>query len=313
MRKILLIIISLLMAVVVDAQTLVGLQGYFAKAKLATDSAQLNDLQTMVNSYGGGVSIKHFELGPIGLQAEINFEKSGFGFQNDTLSSIHYYQDLTYVSIAPLMQLDLGKHAFHVVGSLGPYVNVLIDAPEPETTSQAVLMPGFSKMYTSAYNRFTYGLLGDVGVAFATKAGVFQFTGRAFIGMTKLLRFEGIALFNSTVPKSFGVALHYFVPFGEEKYATKKEKVAQDTLVSDLEILSDSLNAVSDSLSLSPAQDSSKVDSLEVKDLKEVKESKKDKAKKENKKNGKKDKESKKEESAEIPENKLDTDVNESE
>lgn len=247
-----------MITVAVDAQTLVGFQGYFTKTKLATDSAELNRLQSMENSYGGGVSIKHFELGPVGFQAEINYEKSGFGFKCDTLSSIHYYQNLTYVSVAPLMQLDLGKHTFHIVGALGPYVNILIDAPEPETTKETVMMGGFSKMYTSDYNRFTYGLLGEGGVAFATKVGVFQFTGRAFIGMSKLMRFEGIALFNSTVPKSFGFGFHYFVPFGEEQYSTKKEKVDKDTLVSDLEILSDSLNAVSDTVKVKSSDKSSK-------------------------------------------------------
>ena len=307
MRKILLIIISLLVAVVVDAQTLVGLDGYFVKAKLSTDSAELNRIQSMVNGFGGGVAIKHFELGPLGLQAEFNYEKSGFAYKIDTLANIHYNQDLTYVSVATLVQLDLGKHTLHIVGAIGPFLNVLIDAPEPETTKEAVMMGGFSKLYTSDYNRFIYGLLGEAGLAFATKVGVFQFTGRAELGMTKLMRFDGISLFNYTVPKSFGFGVHYFVPFGEDPYATKKEKVAKDTIVSDLEILSDSLNAVSDSSTVVLPNDSQKKD-------------KKEKAKK--------DKKSKSEEpapqpvseepvtdqpeqeNAEIPDNKIDTDGN---
>lgn len=247
MRKILLLlIISLSLTVGINGQTLVGLQGYYTLTKLSTDSAELNRLQTLESGYGGGVAIKHFELGPIGFQGELNFEKSAFGFKNDTIANIFYRQDLTYVSADILMQLDIGKHAFHIVGALGPYVNVLIDAPDPETTPETVMSNGFSKLYMSDFNRVTFGLLGEAGFAIATKVGVFQLTGRAKIGMSKLMHFEGIALFNTTIPKSFGIGLHYFVPFGEEKYATKKLKTDQDTLVSDLELLSDSLNTVSD-------------------------------------------------------------------
>lgn len=273
MRKILLLLIILLsLTIGVKGQTLVGFQGYYTLSKLSTDSAELNRLQTFESGYGGGVAIKHFELGPLGFQGELNFEKSAFGFKNDTIANMFYRQDLTYVSADMLMQLDIGKHAFHIVGALGPYVNVLIDAPEPETTSEAVMSNGFSKMYLSDYNRFTFGLLGEAGFAIATKAGVFQLTGRAKIGMSKLMHFEGIALFNTTVPKTFGVCLHYFVPFGEEKYATKKLKADQDTIDSDLELLSDSLNAVSDTSKTVPIKDSQPKE-------------KKEKAKKDKKKN----------------------------
>ena len=258
MRKILLIIISLLVAVVVDAQTLVGFQGYYTKTKLSTDTTKLNRMQTFESGYGGGISFKHFELGPVGLQAELNYEKSAFGFRNDTLG-IDYYQDLSYLSLPLLMHLDIGKHSFHVVATLGPYINMLLSAPEARTNMETVMQNGFNKMYSADFNRFTYGLMGEAGVAVATKVGVFQLTGRAYIGMSKLLNFEGISLFNYTLPKSYGLALHYFVPFGETPYATKKV-AEQDTIVSDLEMLSDSLNAVADTVSVSSPDKSSKKD-----------------------------------------------------
>ena len=265
MRKILLLTILFLTAVCVDAQTLVGFQGYYTKAKLSTDTTKLNRMQTYESGYGGGISVKHFELGPLGLQAELNYEKSGFGFRNDTTNEnnpmvVNYRQDLTYVQLATLMQLDIGKHTVHLVGAIGPYLNVLIAAPEPETDMETVMKNGFSKMYTSDFNRFTYGLVGEAGFAIATKVGVFQVTGRASIGMSKLLAFHGVSLFNYTLPKSYGVGVSYLVPFGEEKY--KQDKPAKDTIVSDLEILSDSLNAAaaSDSLGAKSAKDSAKKD-----------------------------------------------------
>lgn len=303
MRKILLIIISLLVTVVVDAQTLVGFNGYYTFTKLSTDTTKLNRMQTYESGFGGGVAIKHFELGPVGLQAEFNYEKSAFGFKNDTLG-IDYHQDLSYVSVPLLMQVDIGKHFFHVVGTLGPYVNILLSAPEAKTNMETVMMNGFNKMYKADFNRFSYGLMGDVGVAFATKVGVFQVTGRAYIGMSKLLHFEGISLFNYTLPKSYGISVHYFVPFGENAYATKKEKADQDTIVSDLEILSDSLNTVSDSSTVVSPDKSAKKD-------------KKEKAKKDKK--SKSDTPSQKsqpeepvtdkpeQENAEMPDNKIDT------
>ena len=261
MNKTLIIIILFLAAISVDAQTLVGFQGYYTKAKLSTDTTKLNRMQTLESGYGGGISFKHFELGPLGLQFELNYEKSGFGFHNDTSNhenpvELDYRQDLSYVSIPMLMQLDIGKHTVHFVGALGPYLNILISAPEPETNMQTVMQNGFSKMVTADYNRFTYGLMGEAGVAFATNVGVFQITARANIGMSKLLRFDGIALFNYTLPKTFGVGLNYYIPFGEKKY--KQERQPKDTLVSDLEILSDSLNSVSDTLSVDNPDKSSK-------------------------------------------------------
>jgi len=261
MNKTLILIILFLAAISVDAQTLVGFQGYYTKAKLSTDTTKLNRMQTLVSGYGGGVSIKHFELGPLGLQFELNYEKSGFGFHNDTSNhenpvELDYRQDLSYVSIPMLMQLDIGKHTVHFVGALGPYLNILLSAPEPETNMQTVMQNGFSKMVTADFNRFTYGLMGEAGVAIATNMGVFQITARANIGMSKLLRFDGIALFNYTLPKTFGIGLNYYVPFGEEKY--KQERQPKDTIVSDLEVLSDSLNAASDTLSVDKPDKSSK-------------------------------------------------------
>lgn len=261
MNKTLILIILFLAAISVDAQTLVGFQGYYTKAKLSTDTTKLNRMQTLVSGYGGGVSIKHFELGPLGLQFELNYEKSGFGFHNDTSNhenpvELDYRQDLSYVSIPMLMQLDIGKHTVHFVGALGPYLNILLSAPEPETNMQTVMQNGFSKMVTADFNRFTYGLMGEAGVAIATNMGVFQITARANIGMSKLLRFDGIALFNYTLPKTFGIGLNYSVPFGEEKY--KQERQPKDTIVSDLEVLSDSLNAASDTLSVNKPDKSSK-------------------------------------------------------
>lgn len=261
MNKTLILIILFLAAISVDAQTLVGFQGYYTKAKLSTDTTKLNRMQTLVSGYGGGVSIKHFELGPLGLQFELNYEKSGFGFHNDTSNhenpvELDYRQDLSYVSIPMLMQLDIGKHTVHFVGALGPYLNILLSAPEPETNMQTVMQNGFSKMVTADFNRFTYGLMGEAGVAIATNMGVFQITARANIGMSKLLRFDGIALFNYTLPKTFGIGLNYYVPFGEEKY--KQERQPKDTIVSDLEVLSDSLNAASDTLSVNKPDKSSK-------------------------------------------------------
>lgn len=261
MNKTLILIILFLAAISVDAQTLVGFQGYYTKAKLSTDTTKLNRMQTLVSGYGGGVSIKHFELGPLGLQFELNYEKSGFGFHNDTSNhenpvELDYRQDLSYVSIPMLMQLDIGKHTVHFVGALGPYLNILLSAPEPETNMQTVMQNGFSKMVTADFNRFTYGLMGEAGVAIATNMGVFQITARANIGMSKLLRFDGIALFNYTLPKTFGIGLNYYVPFGEEKY--KQERQPKDTIVSDLEMLSDSLNAASDTLSVNKPDKSSK-------------------------------------------------------
>ncbi len=261
MNKTLILIILFLAAISVDAQTLVGFHGYYTKAKLSTDTTKLNRMQTLVSGYGGGVSIKHFELGPLGLQFELNYEKSGFGFHNDTSNhenpvELDYRQDLSYVSIPMLMQLDIGKHTVHFVGALGPYLNILLSAPEPETNMQTVMQNGFSKMVTADFNRFTYGLMGEAGVAIATNMGVFQITARANIGMSKLLRFDGIALFNYTLPKTFGIGLNYYVPFGEEKY--KQERQPKDTIVSDLEVLSDSLNAASDTLSVNKPDKSSK-------------------------------------------------------
>lgn len=261
MNKTLILIILFLAAISVDAQTLVGFHGYYTKAKLSTDTTKLNRMQTLESGYGGGVSIKHFELGPLGLQFELNYEKSGFGFHNDTSNhenpvELDYRQDLSYVSIPMLMQLDIGKHTVHFVGALGPYLNILLTAPEPETNMQTVMQNGFSKMVTADFNRFTYGLMGEAGVAIATNMGVFQITARANIGMSKLLRFDGIALFNYTLPKSFGIGLNYYVPFGEEKY--KQERQPKDTIVADLEVLSDSLNAASDTLSVNKPDKSSK-------------------------------------------------------
>lgn len=261
MNKTLILIILFLAAISVDAQTLVGFQGYYTKAKLSTDTTKLNRMQTLVSGYGGGVSFKHFELGPLGLQFELNYEKSGFGFHNDTSNhenpvELDYRQDLSYVSIPMLMQLDIGKHTVHFVGALGPYLNILLSAPEPETNMQTVMQNGFSKMVTADFNRFTYGLMGEAGVAIATNMGVFQITARANIGMSKLLRFDGIALFNYTLPKTFGIGLNYYMPFGEEKY--KQERQPKDTIVSDLEVLSDSLNAASDTLSVDKPDKSSK-------------------------------------------------------
>ena len=264
-------------AVCAEAQTLVGFQGYYTQAKLSTDTTKLNRMQTYESGYGGGISVKHFELGPLGLQAELNYEKSGFGFHNDTTNQenpieMDYRQELTYVQLATLMQVDIGKHTVHFIGALGPYLNVLLSAPKPETTMETVMQNGFSKMFNADYNRFTYGLMGEAGIAFATKIGVFQITGRANIGMSKLLHFKGVSLFNYTLPKSYGAGINYYIPFGEEKY--KKDRIEEDTIVSDLEILSDSLNAVSDTVSVKASDKTSKKD-------KKVKEKKNKKSKNE--------------------------------
>lgn len=264
-------------AVCAEAQTLVGFQGYYTQAKLSTDTTKLNRMQTYESGYGGGISVKHFELGPLGLQAELNYEKSGFGFHNDTTNQenpieMDYRQELTYVQLATLMQVDIGKHTVHFVGAIGPYLNVLLSAPKAETTMETVMQNGFSKMFNADFNRFTYGLMGEAGIAFATKIGVFQITGRANIGMSKLLHFKGVSLFNYTLPKSYGAGINYYIPFGEEKY--KKDRIEEDTIVSDLEILSDSLNAVSDTISVKGSDKSSKKE-------KKVKEKKNKKSKNE--------------------------------
>ncbi|MCQ2973900.1 MAG: PorT family protein [Bacteroidales bacterium] len=223
-------IISILFCETINAQNVAGFYGYAIKSKISTDTNKLNKVNQFVEGFGVGAMYKHLELGPLGVQFEINYEKSGFSFTNDTIT---YDQDLTYVSIPLLMHADIGKHFVHGLLALGPYINVLLEAPNPETDINTISKNGFSKLYKSNLNRFSYGLMGEAGIAFCTKVGVFQISGRACIGLSNLVKFENVALFNLTLPRTFGFGVGYLVPFGEIPYSTKKDKIIVDAFGDD--------------------------------------------------------------------------------
>ena len=225
------IILAILAAVVQTdcmAQHLFGVNGYYSMNSIALDSMGMKRKIFAEPGYGGGLVYKHLELGNlIGFQAEVNYDYVGFRIEpND---STYYKQHVKYVTVPLLAHVNIGKYSVKAVFAIGPYFNVMVDYSKPKTNIDNIDSSIVSRVHSGSYNRLTYGLYGEAGIAICTKYGVFEVVGRGSVGMSKMKDLGELSLMNYMTARHFALGVTYLVPFGKgEKYYTKREKVKKD-------------------------------------------------------------------------------------
>lgn len=225
-----------------QAQNLIGVNGYYQFCTINTDSAKFSKSIHAVPDYGFGLVYKHFELGPIGLQAGVNVE--GKGFCIETENGYKYKQHLQYVNIPLGIHLDIGKHAIKGIIHVGIYGDILLNAPAAKYDCDVAEFAGFQRLVDAEYNKFTYGVVGSAGFAICTGAGVFQFEVRASQAMSKAADLGELSLFNYVETRTLGGMVSYLVPFGKTKYYTKREKKPDLSELDNLDIKTDTVKAV---------------------------------------------------------------------
>lgn len=231
MKKILTTILAFwLMANIASAQvqSLAGINYFYSMNTVGCDTTGIDKMTSMQPGYGFGVVYKHTELaGIIGLQAEANYEYQGFRIEpNDDL---YYERHFKYLTVPLYAHVDIGKHAVKTIFAIGTYGSFLLDKEAIKTNIQDWDTSSVRRIHQGRYKTFTYGLCGQLGLAFCTKAGVFEIMGRAQIGMSKMVDMGELRLFNYVSGRSFAVGASYLVPFGNgDKYWTKRERIRKE-------------------------------------------------------------------------------------
>lgn len=211
------------------AQNLVGFNGFYTRNSIALDTSGMRRKLLSEPGSGFGIVYKHMELrNVIGFQAELNFENSGF--RVEPTEDTFYVQKLKYLNVPLMAHVDIGKHSFKGILAIGTYASFLLEDSKPETNiDKSDGKSDVYRIYNGTYNLFTYGLCGQLGFAICTKAGIFQFTARASIGMSKMMDMGQLSLLNYMTSRSYGFGASYLVPFGKgQKYYTKREKVKKE-------------------------------------------------------------------------------------
>ena len=230
MTRIIIILTILVVAVQLDctAQHLFGFNGYYSMNSIAVDSSGMKRKIFAEPGFGGGVVYKHLELKTlIGFQAEVNYDYTGFSIE--PTDSTYYKQHVKYVTVPLMAHVNIGKYAVKAVFAIGPYFNVLVDYSKPKTNIDDIDSSIVSHIHSGSYNRLTYGLYGEAGIAICTDYGIFQVLGRASVGMSKMKDLGPLALMNYMTSRQVGIGVSYLIPFGKgEKYFIKREKIKKD-------------------------------------------------------------------------------------
>lgn len=221
------IILTLLALVNGDAlaQNLFGFNGYYTMNSIALDSMGMKRKIFAEPGYGGGIVYKHMELrNLIGFQAEVNYDQTGFRIE--PTDSTYYKQTVNYITVPLLAHVDIGKHSVKALFGIGTYFNVYLGSSKPKTNIVDIDSSIVARVHAGSYNRLSYGLCGQAGIAICTKAGVFEILARGSIGMSKMKDLGKLSLMNYMTFRQVGVGVSYLVPFGKgEKYYTKREKI----------------------------------------------------------------------------------------
>ena len=226
------IILAVLAAVVqtdCTAQHLFGVNGYYSMNSIAVDSSGMKRKIFAEPGYGGGFVYKHLELSNlIGFQAEVNYDY--VGFRIEPTDSTYYKQNIKYVTVPLLAHVNIGKYSVKAIFAIGPYFNVYLDSSKPKTNIDNIDSSIVSHIHSGSYNRLSYGLYGEAGIAICTKYGVFEILGRGSVGMSKMKDLGKLSLMNYMTSRHLALGVSYLVPFGKgEKYYTKREKIKKDT------------------------------------------------------------------------------------
>ncbi len=229
-----LILFFLLFSGSIFGQNLIGFNAFYMQTKIAGDSSGMNKMMFAEPGYGFGIAYKHMELrNIIGFQGEINIQNTGFmvkpqPYFEDEPDTAFYKLRSKHINIPLFMHLDFGQHSVKAVFAIGTYADFLLEKSKPETNMTVFDSTGVERIANGKFNTFTYGLTSLAGIAFCTKYGVFQFTMRASIGMSKMIKIDEVALLSFITDRSLGFGVSYFKPFGKEPYYTKKEKIKKE-------------------------------------------------------------------------------------
>ena len=226
------IILAVLAAVVQTdcmAQHLFGVNGYYSMNSIAVDSSGMKRKIFAEPGYGGGFVYKHLEFSNlIGFQAEVNYDYVGFRIEPD--DSTYYKQNIKYATVPLLAHVNIGKYSVKAIFAIGPYFNVYLDSSKPKTNIDNIDSSIVSHIHSGSYNRLSYGLYGEAGIAICTKYGVFEILGRGSVGMSKMKDLGKLSLMNYMTSRHLALGVSYLVPFGKgEKYYIKRDKIKKDT------------------------------------------------------------------------------------
>ena len=231
MTRIIIILAVLATVVQTDctAQNLFGVNGYYSMNSISVDSSGMKRKIFAEPGFGGGFVYKHMELrNLIGFQAEVNYDY--VGFRIEPTDSTYYKQNIKYITVPLLAHVNIGKYSVKAVFAIGPYFNVYLDSSKPKTNIDNIDSSIVSRIHSGSYNRLSYGLYGEAGIAICTKYGVFEILGRGSVGMSKMKDLGKLSLMNYMTSRHLALGVSYLVPFGKgEKYYTKREKIKKDT------------------------------------------------------------------------------------
>ena len=230
MTRIIIILAFLAAVVQTDcmAQHLFGVNGYYSMNSIALDSMGMKRKIFAEPGYGGGFVYKHMELSNlIGFQAEVNYDY--VGFRIEPTDSTYYKQYIKYVTVPLLAHVNIGKYSVKAIFAIGPYANIYINSSKPKTNIEDIDSSIVARIHAGTYNRFSYGLYGEAGIAICTKYGVFEVLARGSVGMSKMKDLGKLSLMNYMTSRHVALGVSYLVPFGKgEKYFTKREKIKKE-------------------------------------------------------------------------------------
>lgn len=169
--------------------------------------------------FTSGLVLQYLSQKQLGFQMEINYSQRGWNAP-EYGQPIEYTKDIDYLEIPFLTHFAIGKKTFRIVINAGSYLSYMIDA-----RNSYFITTNIQEQYNYRIeNPWTYGIMGDIGLAFRTRIGVFQATGRGANGFTDIFD-SSDTIFNASPEIFWGGQFSYLYRFGQKK----KRKEAPET------------------------------------------------------------------------------------
>lgn len=168
----------------------------------------------------GGIAFKYVTEKHLGLLAEINFTQRGWKekFEDERKQDYAFSRRLNYAELPIMTHVYFGKKVRFVFNA-GPQVSFLIghsdamnDALKSDIDAQLIDTQS-QEQYKNPANRFDYGLIGGIGIAFQTGKGEINLEGRYYFGLGDVFdsRISTKSYFSRSANHYIGAKITYFI------------------------------------------------------------------------------------------------------
>jgi len=158
--------------------------------------------------YNGGLVFRHVNEELFALQVELNFTQKGWIESLDTIPNT-YNRKLSYIELPFLTQIFIGKRDVKYYLNLGPSVAYLISEKENMTIGNEQYVREY---YNKAINnKFDFSVVGEIGIRYDSKIGMFNMGIRYYYTMTNLFKYNSENTYEISRNQTINIALTYFV------------------------------------------------------------------------------------------------------